>query len=129
LKTTTSSTFPQLTTIFLRWLKLADAGTGLKELWGQVGVLKTKDGIRDVLTRADLEAERRLVEIIRARFPDHHILTEESGRMPSPGESPYRWILDPLDGTTNYLHQVPVRRFRARKRESSLRGGLRPLSR
>jgi myo-inositol-1(or 4)-monophosphatase len=84
-----------------------DAGAGLKELWGQVEVLKTKDGIRDVLTRADLEAERRLVEIIRARFPDHHILTEESGRIPSHGESPYRWILDPLDGTTNYLHQVP----------------------
>jgi myo-inositol-1(or 4)-monophosphatase len=83
------------------------AGTCLKELWGQVKVLKTKDGIRDVLTCADLEAERRLVETIHAHFPDHHILTEESGQLPSEAPSPYRWILDPLDGTTNYLHQVP----------------------
>ncbi len=83
------------------------AGTCLKELWGEVKVLKTKDGIRDVLTRADLEAERQILNTIRANFPDHDILTEESGELQGGTRSSFRWIIDPLDGTTNYLHQVP----------------------
>lgn len=83
------------------------AGACLKNRWGQVKLLKTKDGIRDVLTQADLEAEQLILATIREHFPDHHVLTEESGEQRGDESSRTYWIVDPLDGTTNYLHQIP----------------------
>ncbi len=83
------------------------AGACLKDRWGQVRVLKTKDGIRDVLTQADLEAEQHIIATIRDHFPGHHVLTEESGQLLGERSNRTCWIIDPLDGTTNYLHQVP----------------------
>jgi myo-inositol-1(or 4)-monophosphatase len=83
------------------------AGACLKNRWGQVSILKTKDGIRDVLTQADLEAEQHIIATIRDYFPDHHILTEESGQLLGERSNRTCWIIDPLDGTTNYLHQLP----------------------
>jgi myo-inositol-1(or 4)-monophosphatase len=65
-----------------------------------------KKGLRDIVTDADLAAERVVVQIIRARFPEHALLAEEGGR--SENESPYVWVVDPLDGTTNYSRRFPV---------------------
>jgi myo-inositol-1(or 4)-monophosphatase len=62
-------------------------------------------GRRDMVTRADLEAEAYLVSAIRRRFPDHSIVTEEVGRRET--GSACRWYLDPLDGTTNFVHSFP----------------------
>lgn len=59
----------------------------------------------DRVTTADTEAEKAITEIILTRWPDHHILAEE-GSYP-PGNSPYRWIIDPLDGTNNYSKGLP----------------------
>jgi myo-inositol-1(or 4)-monophosphatase len=84
-----------------------DAGACLRNAWGRVKVLKAKDGIRDLLTQADLDAEKALIATIRAAFPEHRILAEESGQAFGRTSSPYCWILDPLDGTTNFVHQVP----------------------
>jgi myo-inositol-1(or 4)-monophosphatase len=56
----------------------------------------------NLVTEVDRICERRIVEIIKEAFPEHNILTEETP-MPA-GSSPYRWIIDPLDGTTNYAH-------------------------
>ena len=56
----------------------------------------------DLVTEADLGAEKRIVDTIRARFPDHAILSDEMGH--SEGPAGYRWIIDPLDGTTNFAH-------------------------
>lgn len=56
----------------------------------------------DLVTEADLGAEKRIIETIRASFPDHAILSEEQGV--TPGGGGYRWIIDPLDGTTNFAH-------------------------
>jgi myo-inositol-1(or 4)-monophosphatase len=84
-----------------------EGGRSLKATWGKARVLKKKSGIRDLLTQADLEAEERLVAVIRAAFPEHHIWGEEGGRLAGAAASSHCWILDPLDGTTNYLHQVP----------------------
>ncbi len=56
----------------------------------------------------DKGAEAIIVEAIRARFPDHAILAEESGALP--GAAAQRWIVDPLDGTTNYAHGFPIYR-------------------
>ncbi|MFQ5530081.1 MAG: inositol monophosphatase family protein [Gemmatimonadota bacterium] len=66
-------------------------------------------GRSDFVTEVDLEAERRIVETIRARFPDHAILAEERGEehREDASEAPVRWIIDPLDGTTNWLHGYP----------------------
>ncbi len=63
-------------------------------------------GLRDIVTDADLAAEKAIVQIIRARFPDHALLTEEEGA--SDGDAPYVWVVDPLDGTTNYSRRMPI---------------------
>lgn len=66
----------------------------------------TVKGYRDLVTDADIAAERVIIELIQGRFPDHAILSEEAGSKDI--SSDYRWILDPLDGTTNYAHHHPV---------------------
>jgi len=60
----------------------------------------------DFVTRVDRESEQTIIETIKKSFPYHHILAEESMHDPPSGE--YRWIIDPLDGTTNYIHNYPV---------------------
>jgi myo-inositol-1(or 4)-monophosphatase len=59
----------------------------------------------DLVTAVDREAERLIVDAIRAAFPDHGIQAEESP--PQTGASAYRWVIDPLDGTTNFAHGFP----------------------
>lgn len=63
-------------------------------------------GHRDPVTDADTDAETLIVEMIRSRFPDHGVISEEAG-----GDGiadGYTWVVDPLDGTTNYIHHHPV---------------------
>lgn len=59
-----------------------------------------------LVTAADRDAERALRATIRAAFPDHGILGEEEGE--EAGSAPYRWILDPVDGTKSFVHGVPL---------------------
>jgi myo-inositol-1(or 4)-monophosphatase len=59
----------------------------------------------DFVTRVDRESEEVIVSAIREKFPSHTFLAEESLRDSDAG---HRWIIDPLDGTTNYIHQYPV---------------------
>lgn len=70
-----------------------------------------KDQIRmkgsgDYVTEMDHRSEEAIIQTIKRSFPDHHIHAEESGADSS--TSPYRWFIDPLDGTTNYVHGVAV---------------------
>ncbi|MCU0600402.1 MAG: inositol monophosphatase [Desulfobacterales bacterium] len=65
-----------------------------------------KKGPSDLVTEADIESEKKIIETLRYRFPDHQILAEESG-LSRAGESGCLWIIDPLDGTTNFAHQLP----------------------
>jgi myo-inositol-1(or 4)-monophosphatase len=68
-----------------------------------------KKGTIDLVTEVDLECERMCRGIIAERFPDHDVLAEELSS--GPGEkarSEYRWVFDPLDGTTNYAHGLPI---------------------
>ena len=62
-------------------------------------------GKYDLVTEADRQAEALIIKLIRERYPDHDFLAEE-GDYPETG-SDYRWIIDPLDGTTNYAHGFP----------------------
>jgi len=64
----------------------------------------TKKSKIDLVTEADAESEEAIIETIRNAFPDHGILAEESGGYQEKADC--RWIIDPLDGTTNFAHQL-----------------------
>lgn len=61
-------------------------------------------GRSDYVSQVDRDAEAEIIDVIHRAYPDHAILAEETGRQ---GKSDYLWIIDPLDGTTNYLHGYP----------------------
>ncbi len=83
-----------------------DAGGYLAERFRSAGVQVRRKGLNDFVTECDHEAEARVKRILSARYPDHAILAEEGS--PDAGRAPYRWIVDPLDGTTNFIHGVPT---------------------
>ena len=78
-------------------------------LLGQLGGprhIEYKTGPTNLVTDMDRRAEALIVDALRAAYPEHAILTEEAGDLA--GSSRERWIVDPLDGTTNYAHGTPV---------------------
>lgn len=75
-------------------------GTVPPEAWSEKGTA-------DFVTGVDHEAQDRILAILQRRVPDHDVLAEESGQERS-GGSDWLWIVDPLDGTTNYLHTYPA---------------------
>lgn len=84
-----------------------DAGRILRENYGRAKHIRFKGEV-DLVTEIDERSEALIVERIQRNFPSHNILSEESGRDRSPEtNSPYRWIIDPLDGTTNFAHGYP----------------------
>lgn len=68
--------------------------------------ISTKSTGIDLVTEIDKRSENRIVQFIRQQYPNHNILAEESGL--SEAGSDYTWIIDPLDGTTNYAQGLPV---------------------
>jgi myo-inositol-1(or 4)-monophosphatase len=77
----------------------------LQKYQGKVKKIGYK-GVVNLVTEADRISEDAIIKIIRKNFPEHNILTEESKGYEK--ESEYKWIIDPLDGTTNYAHGFPV---------------------
>jgi myo-inositol-1(or 4)-monophosphatase len=63
---------------------------------------------RDFVTEVDRAAEARIIETLLEAYPGHGILAEESGRTHGAKDSEYVWIIDPLDGTTNFIHGLPI---------------------
>jgi myo-inositol-1(or 4)-monophosphatase len=61
--------------------------------------------MNDFVTRVDHAAEEAIIETVRKAYPDHAVLAEESGT--TAGGADYQWIIDPLDGTTNFIHGFP----------------------
>ena len=77
-------------------------------LLGRLGTLRTidyKGSPSNIVTEMDRQAESLIVGCIAERFPDHAVLAEEGGARA--GSASHRWIVDPLDGTTNYAHGMP----------------------
>ena len=73
------------------------------------GFRVSKKGTIDLVTEVDLECERMCRAVIAERFPDHDVLAEEmGGTTAGPAKSRFRWVFDPLDGTTNYAHGLPI---------------------
>lgn len=76
-------------------------------LW-RAGVVEHKPG-RELVSRVDRASEQLIVDAVRERFPDHAIVAEEGGAALGAGsDAAYRWLIDPLDGTTNFLHGYPL---------------------
>jgi len=67
-----------------------------------------KKGRADFVSEVDRQAEKLIIDTIHDAYPDHGILAEESGSSGDKEKSEHEWIIDPLDGTTNYLHGLPV---------------------
>jgi len=80
------------------------AGVLLKQRFGEEQIIHFKGEI-DIVTEMDQKSEALIRETILREFPDHSILGEEKGW--HEGRAQYRWIIDPLDGTTNYAHGFP----------------------
>lgn len=81
------------------------AGAVLRARQEQERSVQSK-GHADVVTDADKASEALILAAIREQFPDHSVLAEESGQAVGTGE--YQWLIDPLDGTLNYLHGLPI---------------------
>lgn len=84
-----------------------EAGNFLKESVGRVKSVETKMGeVRNLVSDIDRGSEERIIRRIRQHYPGHAVLAEESGG--SRREEEFRWVIDPLDGTTNFLHGLPI---------------------
>lgn len=76
---------------------------------GRLDQLKIeRKGRADYVSEIDRQAEAIIIDTIHAAYPEHCILAEESGASGDKKKSDHEWIIDPLDGTTNYLHGFPV---------------------
>ncbi|NOX64512.1 MAG: inositol monophosphatase, partial [Chlorobi bacterium] len=83
-----------------------EAGEIIREGFGKKLTLEYKTNVTDYVTNIDKASEELIINFIRKEFPTHNILAEESGR--SDGNSEYTWVVDPLDGTMNFAHGLPI---------------------
>lgn len=90
-------------------VQLAKAAGGIQLAYfrGDRLSIETKSNVYDVVTRADRESEELIAGMIAERYPDHAILGEEGGCRGN-AASDWRWVVDPLDGTTNYSQGLPL---------------------
>ena len=68
--------------------------------------ITNKEGINNLVTEVDHASEDAIIKVIKTHFPDHHILSEEAGDLIQ--DSKYKWIIDPIDGTVNFAHRIPL---------------------
>ena len=80
-------------------------GRILQTRFGNISQVRKK-AAEEIVTEADTESEKEIISVIRNNFPEHGILSEECGL--KAGASDYKWIIDHLDGTVNFVHQVPI---------------------
>lgn len=84
-----------------------EAGKFLRSNVGKIKNIERKIGQEtNLVTEIDKQSEALIIRRIREHFPDHMVLGEESGE--GAGSAEYKWIIDPLDGTTNYTHGLPL---------------------
>ncbi len=68
--------------------------------------ISNKEGINNLVTEADHAAEKAIIAVIQKEYPDHFILSEETGEIKTNSE--YKWIIDPIDGTVNFSNGIPI---------------------
>jgi len=84
---------------------LKEGGKMIQRRFGFKHTIRFKSPL-SLVTEVDIAVEKKVVSLIHSSFPSHQILTEESP--PYQGSSSFRWIIDPVDGTTNYVHHIPL---------------------
>ncbi|MGK9476530.1 inositol monophosphatase family protein [Melioribacter sp. OK-6-Me] len=82
------------------------AGEIIKEGYRKNVSVEYKTNLANLVTEVDKKSEKAIIEFITSNFPGHSILAEESGVKEM--DSEYKWIIDPLDGTTNFAHGLPI---------------------
>jgi len=87
---------------------LPEVSSLLRELQEEDLNIRTKSNDMDLVTRADHASEEKIVGIIKRRFGGDAILAEESGVHSQDQDSPFQWLIDPVDGTINYAHGLPL---------------------
>ena len=88
-------------------LEAARTGVGVIKEYSTKSLNTREKGFHDLVTDADLETEKAILEVLQNRFPNDEILAEETAEKKSLTES-RTWIVDPIDGTTNFAHGFPV---------------------
>jgi len=83
-----------------------EAGAIIKEYFQGNFKVSNKEGINNLVTEVDMMAEARIMDIIKSDFPTHSIISEETGVIDNNPE--YKWIIDPIDGTVNFAHGIPI---------------------
>ena len=78
----------------------------LSRFFNKSFVVSNKEGINNLVTEADHASEKAILDVIKKDFPDHYILSEEVGEIVQ--DSSYKWIIDPIDGTVNFAHSIPL---------------------
>ena len=68
--------------------------------------ISNKEGVNNLVTEADHASEKAIIDVIQREFPDHQILSEEIGKLET--QSEYKWVIDPIDGTVNFAHGIPL---------------------
>jgi myo-inositol-1(or 4)-monophosphatase len=68
--------------------------------------VSNKEGINNLVTEVDHASEKAIIDVIKKAYPEHHILSEECGDLVM--DSQYKWIIDPIDGTVNFAHHIPI---------------------
>ena len=85
----------------------SSAGRMIRERFGEKSpIIVEQKGLHDFVTAVDRDAEALVIGHLRKHYPEHTVMAEEGS--PEAPSSDYRWIVDPLDGTTNFIHGVPV---------------------
>ncbi|MGB9595747.1 MAG: inositol monophosphatase family protein [Candidatus Poribacteria bacterium] len=82
-----------------------EAGKILLENFGKIEQVDRK-GERELVSNVDLASEKKIIDMIKSKYPDHDILCEESGLQEK--ASDYRWVIDPMDGTHNYIYGINI---------------------
>ncbi|MBS1519172.1 MAG: inositol monophosphatase [Bacteroidetes bacterium] len=83
-----------------------EAGKILKENFGGNYKISSKEIVSNLVTEIDKLSEKKIIDIIKKDFPDHYILSEEAGALKQ--DSEFKWLIDPIDGTVNYAHSIPL---------------------
>jgi len=84
---------------------LQKAGEILMSYFGKITEYSVKESQSSIVTKADIESEKKIIEIILKKFPDHNTLGEETGYQNR--NSAFTWVIDPLDGTSNFAAGIP----------------------
>jgi len=82
------------------------AGAELRKFTATEFKISNKEGINNLVTEADHASEEAIISVIKKNYPGHHILSEECGDLVQ--DSEYKWIIDPIDGTVNFAHRIPI---------------------